>query len=348
MLRDYGAFARHGSTYFEAGLMVTPTRADDCKRPILTGYNKHPLGPDAITQLSIAHPDANLAILVGASRLNIADVDEPGDKPLADALARFGDTPIIARTGGRGGFQLWYRASPDIRPHDFRNSEGLPLEIKADGNIAVAPPSINAKTGRRYEFIRGSLDDIDALQRIKPGSVPIAVGRTRGERKTIAQGHRHKWLLSTALYHVSGCNTEAELACILRERADEWCDQHADPVGDAEIADLARWAFIIQREGRNWVGREPRHPVMEAELLACGGSHAFTLLAFLRIKHGARSRRGESFALAVEAMVEANCIPWFTAHTYRAAIAALLASGQLVRVRQGGRGLHDPSLYRLP
>lgn len=102
-------------------------------------------------------PDANIGIVCSQSDICVVDVDEPA---LQDAmLRRFGDTPLIVRTG-RGRFQNYYRSAGDIVSRDLRHLEGIDVEIKASGSIVVAPPSVNFKTGGQYQFERGGVETL--------------------------------------------------------------------------------------------------------------------------------------------------------------------------------------------
>jgi hypothetical protein len=114
-----GAFASHARKYFEAGLCVTPTAGPDGKRPILRGYPNRRLGPDEIDKIAARHQDANVAIVTGLSKLAVIDVDDPDEGALGKALDRFGQTPLITKTAGRGGFQAFYRGAPNLRPTIF-------------------------------------------------------------------------------------------------------------------------------------------------------------------------------------------------------------------------------------
>lgn len=127
-----GAFAGYARRFHEIGLCVTPTSGEDGKRPILRGYQKRRLGPDEIQVLAARYPKANLAIVTGLSKLAIIDVDDPGNDALERALSRFGKSPVIVKTGGRGGHQIYYRGHPSLRPHDFRHSEGASMELRTD------------------------------------------------------------------------------------------------------------------------------------------------------------------------------------------------------------------------
>lgn len=73
------------------------------------------------------------------------------------------------------------------------------------------------------------------------------------------------------------------------------------------------------------------------------GAAAFTLLMLLRAEHGARCLRGETFALCIEAMVNAETLGDWSARRYREARDALLRVGLIECVSECQR----PAQYRL-
>jgi hypothetical protein len=154
----------------------------------------HALGttdPAQIAEWWTAHPTANVGIVCGAaSGLVVLDVDpakggyESGNQmfPRASAL-----TPTV-RTGG-GGLHLYF-AHPGSKVENrvgFRPG----LDLRADGGLVVAPPSLH-RAGRRYEYIRAMTVPLaampaallSALARVKP-TVPRPPGRVRVFRGTL-------------------------------------------------------------------------------------------------------------------------------------------------------------------
>ena len=143
-----GAFSDAAFNYCDLGLAPTPTGGSDGKRPMLEGYNRHPLNLGNVSKIIQKFGDANVGLLTGASDLNVLDIDDPA--LLHPMSKRFGESPLIVRTAGRGGYQLYYRASPHVQPSDLRLTEGIAVEIKARGNIVIAPPSRNQiRAGQR-------------------------------------------------------------------------------------------------------------------------------------------------------------------------------------------------------
>ena len=135
-----GPFGELAASYCSLGLAPTPTGGPDGKRPMLAGYNRRVL-------LGVEQPPghhgkfahANIALVTGLSQLNVVDVDDPN--LLQQMIRRFGETPLVVQTAGRGGYQLYYRASPLVRAADLRATDNIAVEIKAGGNIVIAPSS---------------------------------------------------------------------------------------------------------------------------------------------------------------------------------------------------------------
>ena len=105
-------------------------------------------------------PDSNLAVVTGdTSGLVVLDVDprNGGDDELTALERRHGPLPPTpeVRTGG-GGVHLYFEY-PD-RPV-ATTIIGPGLDLKADGGLAVVPPSIHA-SGHRYEWEAGAEPEV--------------------------------------------------------------------------------------------------------------------------------------------------------------------------------------------
>ncbi len=118
------------------------------------------------------------------------------------------------------------------------------------------------------------------------------------------------------------------------------------PLSDTEVVRTARSVWNYEAGGRNWLGGPARavFTVNDIDRLVAKPD-AFALLAKLKVTHEARRA---PFALAAVAMERDKVIPGWHRKRYTAATNWLVKSGDLVRVHQGGKGLHDPSTYVLP
>ncbi len=106
---DSGPFGREAIRLYQAGLAVIPC---DDKRPLIryAGLTA-PIGLDGLNRLVEKHPNANVGMLTGLSKITVVDIDDPANA--ATMVARCGDTPLKVRTPS-GGFHHWYRANGEI------------------------------------------------------------------------------------------------------------------------------------------------------------------------------------------------------------------------------------------
>jgi hypothetical protein len=138
-----------------------------------------------------AHPTANVGVVCGAaSGLVVLDVDpaKGGAESLITLFLRGCPQTLTVRTGSGGEHR--YFAHPGGRVEcrvGFRRG----LDLRADGGLVVAPPSLH-RSGQRYAF-RGSADAplapmpaelVAALARFKPTPRPLA--RVRVFRGTLS------------------------------------------------------------------------------------------------------------------------------------------------------------------
>ena len=86
------------------------------------------------------------------------DVDSTDERIFADALSRYGDTPVKVQTGS-GKFHAFYRFNGERRR--IRPVGEAPIDILGIGGYVIAPPSVTASG--TYRFIEGGLDDLDKL-----------------------------------------------------------------------------------------------------------------------------------------------------------------------------------------
>jgi hypothetical protein len=153
-------------------------------------------------------PDANVGVVTGAvSGLVVVDVDprHGGTEALAELERTHGPLPsgVEARTGG-GGRHLYFAHPGDV----VHNRVGLApgIDLRGDGGVVVAPPSIHP-SGRRYRWRRGHAPDEVALAEPPPWLLrapgaaraghPLAYWRER-VRRPVLEGERNATLASFA------------------------------------------------------------------------------------------------------------------------------------------------------
>jgi len=154
-----------------------------------------------------------------------------------------------------------------------------------------------------------------------------------------------------------------ELAANLLHDRDERCHTEGDPMPDAEVLNLADWAWSLRRtpgalyEGRRSGFRMERE-VIDALVPQPNGDAAFALYSVLLSEHG--HSPGKRFALSFDGMSNAGLIG-FGRDRFRTAIRLMLSLGllrkagsyvpgkqaqqyQLGRLLNPGDGLTGPSV----
>lgn len=324
-----GAFAEVAAFYSGLGLVPTPTGGRDGKVPLLMGYSRRPLKGAAIASVASKFPYANVALVTGPSDLNVLDIDDPS--LLKQMLKRFGETPLITQTAGRGGYQAFYRASPHVRAIDLRSTDGLPVEIKAGGNIVIVPPSRNPITNRAYSLVEGQFDPTTLASLPRINITQIFFTKTAVDHPRIAEGHRNNWLFSQCLRAAHHVDDFGALLDVARTRNDET----DPPLSDAEVVKVAKSAWSYQEEGRNFShsGGHVNLSRSRIEELCADAGNPVSLMLRLELEHGARVSRGETFAVDRRAMAAAGTLPGWSEKQIRSAKEKAVTLGWLVPVR---------------
>src|SRR5437868_7031515 len=135
--------------YADHGIPTFPVQiAPGAKKPMVSNYGR--FGLPASSKIARKFPDATAIGFMAGRRtgLTILDVDTADERVLADALDRYGPTPVIIRPGS-GKFHAWSRHNGE--KHLIRKLEpGKPIDLLASGFV-VAPPSRGIKGD--YQFI---------------------------------------------------------------------------------------------------------------------------------------------------------------------------------------------------
>ena len=250
-----GVFAEYQPLYAHHDIPTFPVQG---KRPAVRGYAK--AGSDQSRQWVLKFPEADaLAFMAGArTRISVVDVDSTDETLLRDTLARYGEPRIMVRTSS-GSFHLWYRFNGEERK--IRPDPETPVDLLG-GGVVVAPPSLGSKGP--YQFIRGSLSDLDKL---RPATNIIPFPAAKIERpaapELIRAGSR-----ATALFdHLRGqarlCDTLDDLLDVGRSFANDRLDRTGGhSFGDVEIVNTAksvwRWTKDKIAKGEYYVGTGQR------------------------------------------------------------------------------------------
>ena len=97
---------------------------------------------------------------------------------------------------------------------------------------------------------------------------------------------------------------------------------------------------IVPWTGGEAIARSSASEVKEICRADRNGADAYMLLMFLRTQHGARCRRGGTFAIAAEAMQLAGSLPGWSDKRIAAAREILLGIGKIDRVTSHKTSVH--------
>lgn len=321
-----GVFATWQAEYEKYSLPTFPI--GPTKKPAIRNFMRIGLGRSR--ELASRFPSAMaFGVALGShTGLMVLDVDSPNESLWQSCLERFGDTPIVIRTGS-GNFQAWYRYNGEHRR--IRPDPGVPLDLLG-GGFVVAPPSELAVGD--YQFIRGSLGDLAKLPVIRH----VSISQRAASLRLVRTGVRNDTLFRYALHQAHYVDDEASLLDKVQTENENACEIELD---EEEIWCLVASAWKYQALGRNFVGHN-YVPVTYAEIddLASKSSDALTLLMVLRRLHSGRLE----FALA-KAMA-GKTLRW-TVPRFRKARQHLENQGYIECLHRGGLGLHDPPIFRL-
>lgn len=127
--------------YTSLGLATTPLRPRD-KRPLFPGWQR--ADPAAWRR---APPDANVGIVTGSRSGGLVVLDFDGVAPLdvlGEGPSALAERTLVVRTAR--GWHVYAR-EPSVRSCRWRG-----VDVKAEGGLVVAPPSIHP-SGHRYAFL---------------------------------------------------------------------------------------------------------------------------------------------------------------------------------------------------
>lgn len=281
-----GLFASWQPEYEAAGIATFPVRG---KVPAVKHYLR--AGRNASRQFASKFPDANaFGFACHSANIAVLDIDSPSDNLLADALAEFGPSPIIIRSGS-GNHQVWYRRRGQGRR--IRPDKSRPIDILGRGYV-VAPPSVGAKGS--YQFITGSLNDLASLPSMLLACLPAAAephtDTLVASAGGIAEGSRNDTLWRHCMAKAKQCSS---LDVLLLQAQQFNAASCSPPLSGSEVVACAASAWRVTAKGDNWFGTGglmalPNETVRK---LVTTEADAFLLLSYLKAHHW-----GRNFAIA--------------------------------------------------
>ena len=331
--------------------MVVPCKVGDKKPAVNWRRMKRIAAQKTLTAWGQQFPDANLGILTGPSNITIVDID---NMQMAERmLSLCGDTPLITETP-RGGRHLWFKNTGEITEQDFEPG----VDIRAIGGFALAPPSIKPETESKYQFIRGSLEDLKRLPPINPGSLPnrrdtsdlqprkapsgsVSAPISTANNNCVPETQRDSVIYPAMLLAAVDSQSPDDLFLKGMALSESLCKT---PLTEVEIKAKAHKIWQYKEEGRLMPpGGKATFTYTENELDRLGGS-ADAALVFLTLKVTHRWRLGDEFILA---NTTAKKRFGWGINRFKKAIFFLRDRGFIEITHEGGNGDGDPRRARL-
>jgi hypothetical protein len=315
-------YAARGLATFPVRLVLRNGKLD--KVPAVAGYMKLGIRGSTALARKFEHADA-LGLSCGRrNRLVVVDVDTPDPNVVADAMAVYGASPLVARTPS-GGHHIYYRQDGGedrrrIRAAIWRQ-RNAPIDVLGNGFVVV-PPSRGPKG--QYRFIEGTLDDVQSLPAIQR---PDAAEPATSASEPVPEGQRNDQLFR----HCMKCAARAKSLNELLEAAHRFNAQCAPPLGEARVISTAQSAWNYTSKGLNRFGQHGAwFPAEEIVGMLAADQDAFILLAFLRAHNGPWANFMCTNSLS-------DRLEW-DRRRLAAARNRLVALGRVRCVRQAGRG----------
>ena len=198
--------------YAAHGVATFPVDAN--KRPMVSRYGGFGLVGSAKIASKFGHAPAIGFMCGKRNGITVLDVDCKDERVLADALDRHGKSGVVVRSGS-GNFQAWYKHNSERRR--IRPDRNVPIDILGNGFV-VAPPSQSAKGS--YQFISGSLDDLDRLPVMQ--NVRVEAWDNSRLVAEVKQGQRNNKLFSACLEASRHCDDFDQLCDVARTRNGEF------------------------------------------------------------------------------------------------------------------------------
>ena len=233
---------------------------------------------------------------------------------------------------------------------------GLNCDIKYGRQLVIAPPSVHEKdTSFSYSWcdcdptVIRQLPDFSETEFVRFVSSNARVAQSIPSQPIQADGFRsgsrglalNDFLVSQAW----ACDVFDELLDLARSFNDDFANIGHEQLEDAEVISRATSVWedlekgkIERRVGMRATCTSDADEVRYFAALNTNGSDAFMLLQLLRAEHEARCRRGETFVLAIHAMVDQQVLGSWSARRYRSARDLLLHFGFIRCVKTPTRG----------
>lgn len=252
----YNEILEHALKYAALGLAVFPCQ-ERGKRPQYASWQTAATtDPEAIKTIWTRNPQFNIGIATGkpSNGLIVVDIDNhdaDGAASLREWETQNGKLPETATVlTGSGGVHYYYRTTETLKGR----AGVLPgVDIRADGNLIIAPPSIHPN-GNKYEWDAG--DDIDDVPIAEANETVLKLVKLGNDKRSgdkayqlpdvIRNGNRnddlYKYACSLQARGLDDIGIFGAVMAVNRDRCSE-------PLGEEEIRKIVDSALKYKKGG---------------------------------------------------------------------------------------------------
>jgi hypothetical protein len=356
-------FADHALDMRAAGWAVLPAEG---KSPLVSRFNIWGKAPASCTieRWAKRWPEKDIVYVPGLCETGrgkgVIVVDADNAEAIGLAVEIFGDTPAKVKTR-RGEHRIFAAAGVNLgKLTGLRNcGEGFAIDLKhgqEGAGIAAAPPSPYEKDRSiRYAW-KGCDPSIIAnlppfprhrliafLEKHPPKTKPDQRTADRTGFRNNSRGLGLNDYLFSQAWAWGDCETHQERLDAALEKAEQFNEglprlgfemldggelekRIAQVIKDLEAGKIERL------QGMRATCTSDADEIRAICEFSPSGDSAFALLQLLRAEHDAKCKRGETFKLSINAMVEAHVLGHWSAHKYRKARDLLLELGLIREV----------------
>ena len=253
-MKNNNLMLEHALRYAKYGLAVFPIRERGKAPQFKSWQDNCTTDPEAIKTIWSRNPQYNIGIATGSKSdgLLVVDVDNhdaDGMSSLKEWEHEHGELPETATViTGSGGIHMYYRSTEIVTGR----TNVLPgVDIRAEGNLIVAPPSIHPN-GNRYEWeISSELGDIPIAE--ADDTVMLLVGDEHDKKQDrpkfqlpdiIRNGSRNDALFRYASQKQAEGLDDDEVLELTRLKNRTNCEE---PLDDDELEKLVMSALRYQK-----------------------------------------------------------------------------------------------------
>jgi hypothetical protein len=279
-----GVFSKWQPRYAEHGIPTFPLDGEN-KKPRVTNFSKMGLPASCrMAEKPRLAAASGIGFMAGPrNKITVLDIDVADERVAADAFARHGEPAIIVRTPSRK-FHGWYRHFGERRIIDAWRNE-YPKHDLLGAGIVIAPPTQRGDSS--YEFIKGSLEDLDRLQPMEGVASSLRGNSSSatpqiGRAPTAEIGARNNSLYRACMRQAHGCTSFDDQLAFARETN----ASYSPPLEEMEVMNVAKSAWDYTERGQNRFGQHGAWFPVDEVAAMLPYQDGFVLLAFLRAQEG--------------------------------------------------------------